>query len=233
MLRGLVLLLVLANVSYWAWTQGLLAAYGWGPASTSEPQRLAQQIRPDAMRLLDSGDALTADARPAASAPASPPAPTECLQAGLFTDAQANALRPRLQSLPDGSWALAPRVTPGRWIVYMGPYPAADLLAKKREELGRLGMRLEPLVNPALARGLSLGHFSTRLEAEAELGRVAQRGVRTARVVAEQPELRGQWLTLAAVDAPLKAQLDALKPQLAGKALQACPLIPTTEPKAP
>lgn len=224
MLRGLVLLLVLANASYWAWTQGLLAAYGWGPASTSEPQRLAQQIRPDAIRLLDSEKALPAQAPPpAASAAAAPPAPTECLQAGLFTDAQANALRPRLQSLPDGSWALAPRTTPGRWIVYMGPYPDADLLAKKREELGRLGLRLEPLVNPALARGLSLGHFSTRLEAEAALGRVARRGVRTARVVAEQPETSGQWLTLAAVDAPLKAQLDALKPELAGKALQACP----------
>jgi hypothetical protein len=224
MLRGLVLLLVLANAGYWAWTQGLLATYGLAPASTSEPQRLAQQIRPDAMRLMDSENALRAEAPlPAAPAPASPPEPTECLQAGLFTDAQAQALRPSLQSLPDGSWALAPRLTPGRWIVYMGPYATDDLLAKKREELGRLGVRLEPLVNPALARGLSLGHFSTRLEAEAELGRAAQRGVRTAHVVAEQPEVRGQWLTLATVDAPLKAQLDALKPQLAGKALQACP----------
>lgn len=220
MLRLLVLLLVLANAGYWAWTQGLLAAYGLAPANPSEPQRLAQQIRPEAMRLLDSSDALPAAPAPAS---ASAPAPTECLQAGLFTDAQANALRPRLQSLPAGSWALAPGVAPGRWIVYMGPYPGADLLAKKREELGRLGLRLEPLVNPALARGLSLGHFSTRLEAEAELGRVAQRGVRTARVVAERPETSGQWLTLAAVDAPLKAQLDALRPQLAGKALQACP----------
>lgn len=221
MLRGLLLVLVLANAGYWAWTQGLLAAYGLAPASTSEPQRLTQQIRPDAMRLLDETEAGPANDNTMAAAP--PPAATECLQAGLFTDAQANALRPRLQSLPAGSWALAPGVTPGRWIVYMGPYARADLLAKKREELGRLGLRLEPLVNPALARGLSLGHFGTRLEAEAELGRVAQRGVRTARVVAEQPELRGQWLTLAAVDAPLKAQLDALRPQLAGKALQACP----------
>jgi hypothetical protein len=224
MLRSLVLLLVLANAGYWAWTQGLLATYGLAPASTLEPHRLAQQIRPDAMRLLDSEDAFLSKAPlPAAPAPASPPEPTECLQAGLFTDAQAEALRPHLQSLPDGSWALAPRVTPGRWIVYMGPYATDDLLTTKREELGRLGVRLEPLVNPALARGLSLGHFSSRTEAQAELGRVAQYGVRTAHVVAEQPEMRGQWLTLATVDAPLKAQLDTLRLQLAGKALQACP----------
>jgi hypothetical protein len=226
MLRVLVLLLTLANAGYWAWSQGLLASYGWAPASASEPQRLQQQLRPEALQLLDSGAGAPAGVPlSAAPAPALTPtsASTECLQAGLFTDAQAQALRPGLQSLPEGSWSLERKVTPGRWIVYMGPYAGDDLLAKKRDELRRLGVRLEPLVNPALAPGLSLGHFSTRPEAEAELGRVAQRGVRTARVVAERPETSGQRLTLAAVDAPLRAQLDTLKPQLAGKALQACP----------
>jgi hypothetical protein len=233
MLRALVLLLTLANVGYWAWSQGLLASYGWAPASASEPQRLQQQLRPEALQLLDNGAAPAEAPRSAASEPGPAPAlsPTsasasasaECLQAGLFTDAQAQALRTGLQSLPAGSWALERKVTPGRWIVYMGPYASDDLLAKKRDELRRLGVRLEPLVNPALAPGLSLGHFSTRPEAEAELAKGAQRGVRTARVVAERPETSGQRLTLAAVDAPLRAQLDTLKPQLAGKALQACP----------
>ncbi|MDO8718131.1 MAG: SPOR domain-containing protein [Polaromonas sp.] len=234
MLRVLVLLLTLANAGYWAWSQGLLAPYGWAPVSASEPQRLQQQLRPEALQLLDSGAAAPAEApRSAASEPtpklsptsasASTATATECLQAGLFTDAQAQALRTGLKNLPAGSWALERKVTPGRWIVYMGPYASDDLLAKKRDELRRLGVRLEPLVNPALAPGLSLGHFSTRPEAEAELGRVAQRGVRTARVVAERPEASGQRLMLAAVDAPLRAQLDTLKPQLAGKALQACP----------
>lgn len=234
MLRVLVLLLTLANAGYWAWSQGLLAPYGWAPVSASEPQRLQQQLRPEALQLLDSGAAAPAEApRSAASEPTPKLSPTsastatatatECLQAGLFTDAQAQALRTGLKNLPAGSWALERKVTPGRWIVYMGPYASDDLLAKKRDELRRLGVRLEPLVNPALAPGLSLGHFSTRPEAEAELGRVAQRGVRTARVVAERPETSGQRLTLAAVDAPLRAQLDTLKPQLAGKALQACP----------
>lgn len=237
MLRALVLLLTLANVGYWAWSQGLLASYGWAPAATSEPQRLQQQLRPEALQLLDSGAApaeapasVPAEAPlPPASAPmptpisASASASTECLQAGLFTDAQARALRTGLQSLPAESWALERKVTPGRWIVYMGPYASDDLLTKKRDELRRLGVRLEPLVNAALAPGLSLGHFNTRPEAEAELAKVAQRGVRTARVVAERPETSGQRLTLAAVDAPLRAQLDTLKPQLAGKALQACP----------
>jgi hypothetical protein len=46
--------------------------------------------------------------------------------------------------------------------------------------------------------------------------------VRTARVVLELPEVTGQMLRLPSVDAALKAQLEALKPQLADKTLQAC-----------
>ena len=55
-----------------------------------------------------------------------------------------------------------------------------------------------------------------------ELGKLAQRGVRSARVVQERPDLRGQRLTLPAADAYLRSLLDGLKPQLAGKALAAC-----------
>jgi hypothetical protein len=51
---------------------------------------------------------------------------------------------------------------------------------------------------------------------------LSQRGVRTARVVQERSEQRGQYLRLPAVDDALRAKLDALKPQLQGKALRAC-----------
>jgi len=44
MLRLLVLLLVLANAGYFAWSQGLLAAWGFAPAATGEPQR-RQNVR--------------------------------------------------------------------------------------------------------------------------------------------------------------------------------------------
>ena len=77
-------------------------------------------------------------------------------------------------------------------------------------------------VNPALAPGLSLGHYTTQADAERELAKAATRGVRTAKVVLERPETRGQLLKLPAADAAIKAKLDALKPQLAGKPLQAC-----------
>lgn len=221
MLRLLVLALLLANAGYFAWTQGLLADYGFAPTVQAEPQRLSQQIRPEAMRLLTSTDARQLES-PGTAASTSSPAP-ECLQAGLFTPEQTIALRFGLESsLPIGSWSLENSSEPGRWIVYMGKYANEEALAKKRAELRGMGVSFEPLNNPALGPGLSLGHFSSQAEAERELARIATRGVRTAKVVQEQSEIRGQLLKLPAVDAPLMAKLELLKPQLAGKALRPC-----------
>lgn len=221
MLRLLALVLLLANAGYFAWTHGLLADYGFAPAAQAEPQRLAQQIRPEAMQLLTAADARQIENAPAPTA-AAQPAP-ECLQAGLFTPEQSTALRTGLEStLPVGSWTLESGVEPGRWIVYMGKYTSEDALAKKRAELRGLGVSFEALVNPALGPGLSLGHYSSQAEAERELAKAATRGVRTAKVVQERPEARGQMLKLPAADAAIKTKLDALKLQLAGKPLQSC-----------
>ena len=60
MLRLLVLLLVLLNAAYYAWSHDMLRAYGLGPSRQAEPQRLRQQIRPEAL-VIESGE----PARPA------------------------------------------------------------------------------------------------------------------------------------------------------------------------
>ena len=221
MLRLLVLALLLANAGYFAWANGLLASYGFAPQVQAEPQRLMQQIRPEAMQLLATDEPAPPDVQPVAFKPAA--ATGQCLQAGLFNDEQASALRARLQaSLPAGSWVLESSVEPGRWIIYMGRYASDEALAKKRNELRQRGVAIEPLLNPAFNPGLSLGHFESEAEADAGLDKIVLRGVRTARVVQERPDARGQRLTLASADAPLLEQLDTLKAQLAGKPFQAC-----------
>lgn len=47
-LRSLVVALLIANIGYFAWARGGLAMFGTEPArfSQREPQRLAQQVRP-------------------------------------------------------------------------------------------------------------------------------------------------------------------------------------------
>ncbi len=218
MLRFLVLLLVLLNAGYFAWSHGMLRAYGWAPAEQSEPQRLQQQIRPEAIRILP-----TEEARRAEQVALTPPKPPECLQAGLFDEAQTEAVRKMLETaLPAGAWALETTVEPARWIVYMGKFPNAAALEKKRAELDKMKLKLQPLDNPELQLGLSLGRFETQAQAQASLNTLQRRGVRTARVVEERPETRQSLLRIPAADEALRPRLEELKPVLGDKTLRSC-----------
>ena len=51
MLRLIALVMMLANAGYFAWSQGHLRALGWGPVEQREPERLAQQLAADKLRL--------------------------------------------------------------------------------------------------------------------------------------------------------------------------------------
>lgn len=299
MLRALVLVLVLANALYLVWTQGLLAVYGFAPASQAEPERLAQQIRPEAMQLQEVklvrppaqapqnttatpvvpvAPAIVASAAPvrpvapmaaASAAPATPaavlptlpglpavsaaatankaalpivasapPAPSappvpvalpavrlvaQCLQTGLFTEYQANAMRPRLQArLPAGSWSFESTGEPVRWMVYMGRYVNKAAMNKKRALLEQVGVPFETPISPQLNPGLSLGSYKTRAEADVALVRLAARGIRSARVVQERPDMPTQRLRLPSVDAAQQARFSSFILQLSGQPLQAC-----------
>ena len=223
MLRLTVLALVLANAGYYAYSQGLLAAYGFAPATQSEPQRLTQQITPEALLILNPQETPQfVSARPPTQAIVSASA-TECLQVGMFNEEQTMVLREKLVStLPQGSWVIESALVPARWLVYMGKYSSDEAVVKKKAQLRSLGVSFEALNNNALEPGLSLGSFKTQPEAEAELNRIAQKGVKTAKVMQERAELRGQRLRLPTVNAALRSQLDAIKPQLAGKAFALC-----------
>jgi len=221
LLRLLALFLVLANGVYYAWSQNALRAWGLERPTQTEPQRLTHQLRPEAMKLLSADEARRLVA--ALPAPAPAPAAGQCLQAGLFGEAEAAVLRSRAEAvLPVGSWSLEAGSTPGRWIVYMGRYANAEQLDRKRGELRALRLSFEAPGSSALEPGLSLGGFGTQAEANARLAALAQRGVRTARVVEQRAAVTGQRLRLPAVDEALRPALESLAPALAGRALQPC-----------
>lgn len=218
MLRLVVLLLVLLNAAYYAWSQGLLRAYGWAPAEQSEPQRLEQQLRPQAIRILP-----PEEGRKAEQVALTPPKPPECLQAGLFDEEQTETLRKALEALlPPTAWTLETSVEPARWIVYMGKFPNTAARDRKKAELDTMKLRLQPLENSELQLGLSLGRFETQAQAQAELNALQKRGVRTARVVQERAELRQSQLRIPAADEAIKPKLEELKPALGDKSLRSC-----------
>jgi hypothetical protein len=259
MLRLLVLALVLANAVYLVWAQGLLTAYGFGPVIQAEPERLGQQINPEAIQLLEvnvirpspRSFTVAPPPKPAASAPAraasapaapspappastpgvlqpvrlavAPPAAPVCLQAGLFTERQANAMRPYLQArLAAGSWKFENTAEPVRWIVYMGKYINKDALNRKRALLEQKGVPFQMASGQFFAPGLILGSYRTKADAQAAQNKLSERGIRSARVVAERPEVPSLRLKLPAVDAAQQARVKPFVAQLSGRQLQSC-----------
>lgn len=219
MLRLLVLFLILANGAYFAWSDGWLRAYGFAPVQQNEPQRLAQQLKPEALRLLSAAEFKRVEAQAQADL-----VPKECLQAGPFDEAQTAALRRALESaLAAGSWQFDSVTVPARWIVYMGKFANAEAMAKKRNELALMSIAPQPLSNPELEPGFSLAGFDNQAAANAELQRLmSQRGIRTAKVVQEHAGGQQNQLKLPALTAEQKTRLNDAKPALAGHALKPC-----------
>lgn len=218
MLRLLLLTLILANCLYFAWTQGLLRAYGFAPAQQSEPQRLAQQIRPEALRVTTPSErkGLEEQAKTAST-------PPQCLLAGPFTVEQADALRTTLlANLPEGSWLFTEVPIAERWIIYMGKYPDVATMEKKRSQLATLKVSVEVVRSPALALGLSLGSFPSKESADGELAKMGAIGIRTARVVQERAQSVATELRFPAASEAVRARLEGIKPQLGGAPLRSC-----------
>lgn len=75
MIRFAIVLLLLANAGYYAFSQGMLRSLGWAPDNPSEPERVQQQVKPEALRILSAQEAKEAQQQ-ARTVPAEPaPAP--------------------------------------------------------------------------------------------------------------------------------------------------------------
>lgn len=217
MARAFVWLMLLLNALYWSWAQGWLLPYGFGPLPQREPQRLKQQILPEAVTLVSQAEARL---KPLPGTPEN----AFCLQTGLLDEAQAAVARPYLaSSWPADSWVFQTVTVPERWLVYMGKYANLADLNKKRAELAAIQMSTEPVTSVALSPGLALGVYPSQAQADTALQALNRRGVRTARVVQEQAAVQGLRLRLPDVNATLQAQLPELKAVLPSAVLESCP----------
>jgi hypothetical protein len=237
MLRLFVLLLLVANGFFYAWSNGHLSRWGLAASSPREAFRLAEQIEPERIvvrqtdkpsppaPVLSTPEPLqTPTALPT---PTTPPAPTICLTAGAFNDKQSSVLKQALDSkLPNVRWRFDLANVPARWIVYMGKYPNNSSRDLKKSQLEQIKVPYEELTEGKLEPGLSLGSHPTQAAANQALQQLIKQGVRTARVLQELPEEKAQILVVPAVDEASRTKLTAiyatLASQLADKTLQVC-----------
>ena len=232
-LRLLVLLLLLANLVFWAWSRGMLDD-AIGPLSKPErePERYALQVHPDWVKVLPPKAASAALAKAADEAAANPPAssaasgsgdaasavesrlPAGCIEAGPFTAAEKPVAEALLRSagLAEGDWVADKVDRKGSYMVYMGKYPDRDTLARKLDELHRLKIDADILTNWAeMQPGLSLGRYSDHYGAEAALAKLVAKGARSAKVVVQSQAMAGTLLRVTKADAALRDKLAALR----------------------
>lgn len=234
MLRGLVLLLLIANVVLFFWIRSDPA---WTQADR-EPQRLGQQVAPQRVIRVPDPASRPAAARPepvalpvddaaSAASPASAPASgviaavatgatatpaAACLESAPMSLADATALQRSLAGAGVPARAVSVQADPqtARWMVYMGRFADATQAQHKADELRNLKLEYAPVGRPAaLAPGLSLGVFTSQANAEARLDDLARRGVHTARVVPLEGDATARRVQVKPVDEAWRSRLPA------------------------
>ncbi len=242
-MRALFLLLVLANLAFFAWSRYIAPA-----DAASDPAPLSRQISPEKLRIVGPGDLPPAakNSQPPAAAPASTapataspvqalpaqPAATSsvaCLEWGSFTLTDAPRAEKALQSLSLGA-RLSERRTEenaGWWVYIPAQAPGADArpaALKKAAQLKALKVDDYFIVSDEgpWRWSISLGVFRTAEAAQARLAALRSQGVRSAQVGARDTVVPKVWLQVKNVDGALAAKLKDVSQQVDGSELRPC-----------
>jgi hypothetical protein len=242
-MRGLLIALVVANLLVLAWSFEVLP--GVSRHREREPDRLRQQVRPDAVQLITptaASAALQAAAAqrtsnvaatpgtPAANAPSVANASaTVCLEAGPFAAAEVSAAERGLRELkwPGIDWSQQRSERGGSYIVYQGRFADEAAMARRRDDYRRQQIAAEEVRNsPDLQPGLQFGRYDTRAAADAALAQLVQQGVKAARVVTINIPVVVTLLRVERADGALAARLTQLSLPPAGSGFRPCAVPP-------
>ncbi|HWA39579.1 MAG TPA: SPOR domain-containing protein [Burkholderiales bacterium] len=222
-MRTLFLVLLFANLAFFAWARYLSPA---DAAADAAP--LSRQIDPEKLRILGAGDPPPAAPKPAPAAATSPagPAVQACLEWGSFTLADAPRAQKMLEPLSLGARVGQRRTeeTAGWW-VYIPSQGTRQNALKKAAELKSLGVEEYFVVadEGPFRWGVSLGVFRTEEAALSRLATLRRLGVKTAEIGARETTVPKVWLQVQAVDAGIESQLREVAKQIDGSELRTCP----------
>lgn len=214
-LRASFFLLIFINLVFFAWGQG----YFGGGDPNREPDRLAQQLQPEKLRVI------AANGKASAVAPAPTPGGGEiaCRIVGGLAMLDAEALKAATQAAGFEA-QLMPQVDPAHYLVVIADLPNLAAAEKKAAELKRFGVEQQETV--ALDGGrqeIVLGRFPTEAAAREFLAGLNKRGIKSARVDArDQPPAKAR-VELRGAAANLLQQLPKLIAPHADAALTECP----------
>jgi hypothetical protein len=240
-MRGLLIALVVANLLVLAWSLDVLP--GVSRHREREPERLRQQVHPEAVQLITPTAAsaalqaaaaqrsnVTAAAPGAAAASAAADASaTVCLEAGPFATGEVAAAERGLRELkwPSLEWTPQRSERGGSYIVYQGRFADDTAMARRRDDYRRQQITAEEVRNsPDLQPGLQFGRYDTRAAADAALAQLGQQGVKAARVVTINIPVMVTLLRVERADGALAARLTQLNLPPAGSGFRPCAVPP-------
>lgn len=235
-MRSLIFLLVLGNLLFYAFSQGMFGE------KTQAPLADAQEINPQHVRILSRGEA------PSEATPASAPSPTAsadapdaagplpeipaqtplCLQWPALSAEEGKALRRALEEkLPALSAALDWQEIPApahSWWVYIPALADRARADKKAAELKTLGVTDYFVVQDGAHRhAISLGIFSNEKSANDHLNRLREQGVRSASLAPRPDKTAAPTLRLRAPGEHEQALRSLLASTLPATPAQNCP----------
>jgi len=215
-MRALFLLLVAANLAFFAW-----ARYVAPPEAVADPLPLARQMDPQKLKVVSPAEL----AAPVARAAPPPAPPLKCVEWGSFSAADAARAQSALEPLQLGS-RLAQRQTDetALWWVFIAPQGGRPAALKKAAELKALSIDDYFIVQDEGPHhwALSLGVFRTEEAAQARLAALRTQGVRSAQLGERETTVPKVWLQVKGVDAPLYGRLKELARTMEGTELREC-----------
>jgi hypothetical protein len=229
--RAAFLILVLANVGFFAWWR-----YG-GPSEAADPAPLARQIEPEKLKVVAPKDlpppspakpVAPIKPEPSPAAPTPAPVALKCLEWGSFTLTDVSRAEKTLEPLALGARLGQKRTeeTAGWW-VFIPPQKAPNqrqAALRKAAELRNLGVEDYFIVQEEGQHrwALSLGVFRTEEAARARLNLLSSQGVRTALIGTRETVVPKVWLQVKGVDPSLEAKLKELTVQVESTELRPC-----------
>ena len=229
-MRAAFLVLLLANLGFFAWARYLAA-----PEGAADPAPLTRQIEPEKLKVVAPADLPKPVALPAQKPPPAPPAPAppalsqaalKCIEWGSFTLADAPRAEKALEPLALGTRLVQRRTeeTAGWW-VFIPPQRDRQGAIRKAAELKALGVTEYFIMQEEGPQrwALSLGVFRTEEAARARLAALRGQGVRSAQVGQRETVVPKVWLQVSGVDPALERSLSEIALQMENSELRSCP----------
>lgn len=210
-MRTLFLVLVFANVAFFAWRYYA----DHSPSRGADP--VTQQLHPERIKLIAPEEfARIAGSRSQAA----------CVELGPITVGDASRAEEAVSAIAAGLKVSQRRgEDPGRWWVYIAPQPTRQAALQRAAELRNQGVEDSSLItdDPQWRNAISLGVFRSEDAASKRAEELRRRGVRGVETGPREGAVARVYVQLRDAPEPVRAKLGELKGSFPGAEVRECP----------